>query len=213
MVTLRPPTLAECQLVREWRNDPAVLPMLRTGYKTEAEQAAFYRDVVCNPESEHRYYAIVATYVDEDTLELRDLFVGLGGLTYLGRVQGEAEISLIIDPAKRGLRLGHMSVVALLRHAFSELGLSAVSGECYPAGNRRFWGRMLDYIKPETRVDDDSGMKWRWAKPTPKEVKAKSTKLSGAARRAYVERMVRFNEHIAMRARMRGLDSGMEPTE
>jgi RimJ/RimL family protein N-acetyltransferase len=154
MVTLRPPTLAECQLVREWRNDPAVLPMLRTGYKTEAEQAAFYRDVVCNTESDHRYYAMTArvpvlcgTYHDAagtsygPAFGQRTEFVGLGGLTYLSRVPGEAEISLILGPAFRGKGYGVEAVGALLDEA-ARLDLRWVIGECLADGPRRFWWSM-----------------------------------------------------------------------
>lgn len=144
MVTLRQPlTLEEVQLVREWRNDPAVLPMLRTGYKTEDEQAQFYRDVICNPESVHRYYAVIAP---------NGAFVGMGGLTYL--VLGEAEISLILAPESRGCGLGRAAVDALLAEA-KRLGVVQVIGECYEQGNVAFWAKQLQR-KP-------GAMLWRWS--------------------------------------------------
>jgi RimJ/RimL family protein N-acetyltransferase len=161
-VTLRPPTLAECQLVREWRNDPAVLPMLRTGYKTEADQAAFYRDVVCNPEADHRYYAL------ED---LRGFiaggFLGLGGLTYLSRVPGEAEISLILGPQARGQGYSVEAVAALLSEA-ELLGLRAVTGECLKGGPKMFWASMYfglewpGWTRGKACNHDGGSFVWRW---------------------------------------------------
>lgn len=145
-VTLRPPTLAECELVRRWRNDPAVLPGLRTGYKTAADQAAFYRSVICDPQADHRYYALVHA----------DTFIGLGGLTYLSRVQGEAEISMILDPSQRGKGLGSAAVDALLDEAW-RLGLTSVIGECYAQGNVGFWSKQL--------ARRPGRLTWQWAKP------------------------------------------------
>jgi RimJ/RimL family protein N-acetyltransferase len=120
-VSLRCLSFEECQQVREWRNAPDVLPMLRTGAKTADEQAAFYRDVVCQPRADHRYYALDAC----------DRFVGMGGLTYFSRVPGEAEISLVIGPMYRRAGLGRAAVLALLHTAFTSLGLYSVVGECY----------------------------------------------------------------------------------
>lgn len=152
-VTLRQPlTLAECQLVREWRNDPAVLPMLRTGYKTEEEQAQFYRSVICNPEADHWYYAV----------EAGGVFVGMGGLTYVSRTPGEAEISLLLGRSFRGKRVGDYAVDALLEEA-SERGLTSVVGECYVSGHLTFWARQMarsDY--PSQRWIDGDSLKWRW---------------------------------------------------
>lgn len=132
-VTLRKPTLEEVQQVRVWRNDPAILPTLRTGYKTDEQQAAFYRDVVCAIISKHRYYAILAD----------DQFIGLGGLTYLDRAPGEAEISLLLGPEFRGAGYGAAAVEALLETAM-RFGLTAVVGECYAQNPAKaFWLKMV----------------------------------------------------------------------
>lgn len=166
-VTLRPITLEECQLVREWRNDPLVLPMLRTANPLTAEQqAAFYRNVVCNRASGHRYYAIVrpcpidTTSMSDKTPQFvwRDQFIGMGGLTYLTRRAGEAEISLILGPQFRGNGFGAAAVDALLTEAYDVLKLEAVVGECYEKnGARDFWARMLERRRPVSRS-------WRWEK-------------------------------------------------
>ncbi len=154
-VTLRQPlTLEECQTVRQWRNDPAVLPMLRTGHKTEAQQARFYRRVIAPNiwrrlwsavtfAPVHRYYA----------LDVDGVFIGMGGLTYIQPVAGRAEISLIVDPFLRRLGVGRRAVSALLDEA-ARLGLSTVTGECYATGNLRFWTSVINE-RPAT-------VKWEW---------------------------------------------------
>lgn len=150
---LRPPTREECQMVREWRNAPDVLPMLRTKEPLTVEQQdAFYDDVVCNPKSEHEYFA----------LEQCGQFIGMGGLTHLDRTFGEAEISLILGPEFRGKGFGSLAVDALLEQART-FGLSAVVGECYAQGNQRFWIRKLI---GDPRVlwewKDNGTLAWRW---------------------------------------------------
>lgn len=156
-MTLRPLTLAECQLVREWRNDPVVLPMLRTGYKTEEQQAAFYRDVVRNAASDHRYFGLWHNEL---------VFVGMGGLTYLSRTPGEAEISLIIDPLARGRGIGASAVDALLAEAW-RMGLRSVVGECYPQGNQPFWGAQTRRIPVRSHGIGMGGVySWRWERET-----------------------------------------------
>lgn len=171
-VTLRQPmTLAECQRVRIWRNDPSVFPMLRTGYKTEAEQEAFYRQHI-NPSwfrwvcqrlprwvfawfgveapARHRYYAVdVFTH-----------FAGITGLTYIE--DGEAEISLVLGPPFRGKGIGAAAVTLVLDEA-RRLGLRSVRGECYPAGAIQFWTQQVVERQPvEAWKTEDGTLHWRW---------------------------------------------------
>jgi RimJ/RimL family protein N-acetyltransferase len=142
--TLRDLTLAECQLVREWRNAPDVLPMLRTKEPLTADQQdAFYRDVVCNLRSRHRYYAI----------EHDGQFIGMGGLTYIRNE--EAEISLILGPAFRRSGLGTLAVRALRIEAAS-LGLVSIVGECYDANPARmFWVKQVSRCDGHVRYERD----------------------------------------------------------
>lgn len=174
-VTLRPLTLGECEQVRLWRNDPSVLPMLRTKAPVTAEQqAAFYRDVVCNPKAPHKYYALVSrvevTCVnDQEDKFVVGPFVGMGGLTYLNRTPGEAEISLILGPEFRHHGLGTAAVNALLAEAFGLLRLKAVIGECYHGSSARgFWGRMLWGVRADLSSWDETetALTWRWVPRT-----------------------------------------------
>ena len=136
----------ECELVRQWRNAPDVLPMLRTQEPlTEEQQAAFYCDVVMNPDSHHRYYA----------LRHHGQFVGMGGLTYLDRVPGEGEISLILGPTFRRGGLGTLAVQALREEA-KRLGLAWVVGECYDANPaRQFWVKTIARCDGSARYATD----------------------------------------------------------
>lgn len=142
---LETPTLEQCELVRQWRNAPDVLPTLRTKEPlTVEQQAAFYRDVVCNPASNHRYYALISNRLSrtEEEFErgpLQKVFVGLGGLTYLDRREGEAEISLMLGPEFRSRGLGEKAVEALRRKG-GDLGLRWIVGECYDTNPAQaFW--------------------------------------------------------------------------
>jgi RimJ/RimL family protein N-acetyltransferase len=153
MVTLRQPlTLAECLLVREWRNAPDVLPMLRTGYKSVEAQTAFHADVICGDQSQHRYYAVD----DQQT------FVGIGGLTDLDLVPGQAEITLVLGPHARGHGLGRMAVEALRTEAV-RLGLMLMIGECYQEGPCGFWRACLRTWPAGLWWTDDRGsLHWVW---------------------------------------------------
>jgi RimJ/RimL family protein N-acetyltransferase len=148
-VKLAKPTLEQCEQVRQWRNAPDVLPMLRTREPlTVEQQAAFYRDVVCNPQSNHRYYALIATQIKLSEslgfqMFFQDEFIGLGGLTYLDRAQVEGEISLILGPEFRRSGLGTHAVQAL-RAEGAQLGLRWIIGEVYDANPaREFWVKMV----------------------------------------------------------------------
>jgi len=136
--------------------------MLRTGYKTPAEQEQFYYQHVSRSwwrrwlvAKEHEYYAI----------EYQGDCVGMGGLTHLRRVPGEAEISLIIGPMYRGAGVGTAAVDALLAEAW-RLGLTAVIGECYATGAIQFWTQQVS-CRPErttSNLTEHGNLVWRWVR-------------------------------------------------
>lgn len=147
---LEQPTLEQCELVRQWRNAPDVLPMLRTREPlTVEQQAAFYRNIVCNPRSGHRYFALMHEHE----------FVGLGGLTYIGSKPDDqetsGEISLILGPQFRLGGLGGAAVQAL-RAEGGRLGLRWIVGECYDANPAiAFWVRMVARCDGSARFELD----------------------------------------------------------
>jgi len=125
----------ELELVRGWRNEE--MQFLRTPYfLTKEMQEDFYRDVVCNRQSEHRYFS-----VREDSK-----FIGMVGLTTIEWENRTAEVSIILNPKYRGKGYGQKSVELLLDHAFNNMGLYTVWGEVYGCGNIGFWDKMVDRL-------------------------------------------------------------------
>jgi RimJ/RimL family protein N-acetyltransferase len=123
---LMPVTKENLELVRQWRND--CMESLRTPYMlTKDQQEEFYVSL-CSRNSPHRYYEL---WHDGG-------FVGLGGITYIQWENRCGEISLILTPDCRGQGLGQKAVAELFRHAFDELNLNMVSGECYNCNPK--WG-------------------------------------------------------------------------
>ncbi len=130
---LRPLTPADMETVRRWRNDH--LEGLRTPYPlTREQQEQFYKDVICNRDSQHRYWAVEG-----------DGLVGMVGLTYIQWENRLAEISLITDPYARKRGIGSDAVKLALEQAFGNMGLLTVYGECYECNPAcGFWHRMTE---------------------------------------------------------------------
>ena len=117
--------------VVEWRNKHR--EGLRTpGFTTDEQQAAFYRDVICNPTSPHRYWCVLGR---------GGQFQAMVGLTYISWENGSAEISLITDG--RG-GVGQKAVRLVLEEAFYRMRLLTVYGEVYHANPaKEFWDKMV----------------------------------------------------------------------
>jgi GNAT superfamily N-acetyltransferase len=95
-------------------------------------QEKFYKDVICNRHSSHRYWKIEHGRAD-----------GMGGLTNIEWENGQAEISLIINPQWRGNGFGREAVDLLLDQAFNYLRLELVYGECYTCNPAMgFWEKV-----------------------------------------------------------------------
>lgn len=147
---LKPLTRSQCQEARKWRNNE--LQFLRTPYPLTVDmQDKFYDSVINNRSASHRYYAVVDNtkiFMDEPI----DLFIGMVGLTNIEWENGNAEISIILDPNQRGKKYGAKAVDLLLEEAFNTLRLEMVWGEVYNCGNRKFWEKITDKYN-EYRVD------------------------------------------------------------
>lgn len=130
-------TAPDCERARRWRNDDDVRLGLRTPYVlTEEQQADFYRDVVCDRNARHRYWAVRD---DEDRM------VAMAGLTDIAWENGHAEISLLVGPEHRGEGVGGASVALVLREAFERMRLLTVFGEVYAHNPATlFWAEMMD---------------------------------------------------------------------
>ena len=136
-------TLDQCQKVRLWRNE--CLETLKTPYAlTEQQQVEFYRDVVCNRNSPHRYFAIARTVDDPiQGVVPESGFIGMGGITNIQWENRIGEISLIIDPERRDKGDGQKATDLLLDQAFNYLNLNTVFGECYKSNPAWTFWQML----------------------------------------------------------------------
>lgn len=128
-------TCEDCEVARQWRNADDVRMGLRTPFMLPEEmQADFYRDVVCNRESRHRYWAV----------RNGNLLVAMVGLTDIEWENGLAEISLLVSPDVSKQGAGSAAVHLALREAFERMRLLTVVGLCYshnPAAG--FWAQQL----------------------------------------------------------------------
>lgn len=139
------PDRHDAEAVRQWRNSDEVRPSLRTAFMlTREQQADFYENVCCNRYSRHRYFAV--RRVPTSPVSMNEPDSGLfafGGLTNIEWENGNAEISLIVNPALRGMKVGSRAVTLLLAEAFERMRLAIVFGEVYHCngGARIFWER------------------------------------------------------------------------
>ncbi len=124
----------DCEILRLWRNES--LSSLRTPYLiTEGMQDDFYKNIISNRDSKIRYWGVC------DNNEL----VAVVGLVPIQWENSIGEISLIVDPKKRGQGIGENAVDLLLNEAFNRLNLKTVFGECYMCTSAiDFWEKIIE---------------------------------------------------------------------
>ena len=153
------PTLEDCEEVRGWRNAEGSRATLRTPMMlTQEQQAAFYRDVVCDRSAPHRYWSLVGPdpVPRMPKIVAGSMLLAFGGLTDIEWENGAAQISLIVRPDVRGHGVGREAVRLILREAFERMRLLTVHGEvydCNPAS--AFWRS-----RAGTNVAYVPGRKW-----------------------------------------------------
>jgi len=120
----------DLQQVRLWRND--LLQSVRTPFLLTIEmQADYYKNVICNRQSNSRMWAVWS----------EDKFVGITGLMNIEFENGLAEISIMIDPKLRSYGLGKKIIHKLLEKGFNELRLENIYGECYYCNDAHYFWR------------------------------------------------------------------------
>lgn len=118
-------TEADCLDAQELRNEEGVRSGLRTPHlSTKGSQEKFYREVICNPASPHRYFAVRRDDASKHC-------VGIVGLTNISWENGHTEISLVIHASERGQGAGAAAVKLALEEAFDRMRLVTVYAECY----------------------------------------------------------------------------------
>lgn len=132
-MNLKIPILEDLYEVAKWRN--SVKETLRTsGDTTKEQQNQFYKNVICNENSKHKYFSVY----DEDK------FIGFTGLTDINTENMNAEISLIVNPKYKKQGYGSKIVNDILNIAFNDLRLCNVYGECYYCNpNIKFWVKIV----------------------------------------------------------------------
>lgn len=144
-------TQADCERVRAWRNqDPSGL---RTPFLLTREmQEDFYRRVVCDRLSGHRYWAVVNDDLPRSPEDHGDQLVAMVGLTNIAWENGTTEIALQVDPAHQRQGVGAGAVALALEQAFDRMRCETVWGEVYtnnPAGFA-FWQTIAAEYKAYT---------------------------------------------------------------
>lgn len=120
-------TLSDMKQISIWRNQQREI--LRTSFiLTEEMQEQFYKDIICNRESNARYLGIYDNY---------DL-IGMCGLENIQRENRLAEISLILDPDYQDQATKALNL--LLREGFMNMGLENIFTEVYDCSPYQdFW--------------------------------------------------------------------------
>jgi RimJ/RimL family protein N-acetyltransferase len=134
----------QCERVRQWRNQD--ISMYRTPfYLTTEMQSDFYNNVVCNRNSEHRYYAVFIECDGSLSIKGDFVFIGMIGLINISLENRNAEISIVLDPELRGKGYGKKALQLLLDEGFNKINLDNIYGECYECNPAiGFWQKMIE---------------------------------------------------------------------
>jgi len=150
MIQLKALSRSDLEQVRKWRN--LVPETLRTPFLlTKEMQEQYYSDVICNRNSDTRYWGIHTVELDKignEKFEHDTKLVGYGGIENIIFEYSIGEISIIMNPASRSKGLGTKAVSMILDEAFKNIGLNVVWGECYLCGAVKFWEK---YCKKDKR--------------------------------------------------------------
>jgi len=139
-------SLSDLEQIRKWRNEQT--EMLRTSFPlTKEMQEDFYKNVICNRQSNSRFWVIIGN----SNKELDKDFYGksvscanteLIGMCGLENIQWEnrlAEISLILEPEYNDDNL-QKALNILLHEGFANMNLENIYTEVYECSYmHRFW--------------------------------------------------------------------------
>lgn len=139
-------------MVKEWRNE--TMNALRTPMMlTEEQQGKFYFDVVCDRDAKARYWGIweevdgvLKTIFGTPVEKIKENgLIGMAGIENIEWENKRGEISLIIDPDRRGTGYGDDALAMLLDKGFNELNLENIWGVCYECNPAtEFWMRQIN---------------------------------------------------------------------
>ena len=130
MITLQPLTTDVALAAAEWRNRSIESCRTPEGSTVET-QTNWYEHL--DPKR-HRYWSVYEG----------STAVGLAGLTNISWENRSAEISIVLDPARRGKGMGKEAIEALMDHGFNRMNLDVIYGECYHCSPALpFWKKVM----------------------------------------------------------------------
>lgn len=131
-------TIEDCEMIRQWRNKD--ISHLRTPFfLTKEMQIEFYNNVICNRESNCRFWAL------RKKEGIHAGFLGMIGLVNISNENRSGEISIILHQIVRGKGYGKTAIDLLLKEGFNSLNLENIFGECYE--NSEYVGFWEKYCK------------------------------------------------------------------
>lgn len=135
-------TKEQSEQVRQWRNMD--ISIYRTPFfLTREMQSSFYDNVICDRSSDHRFFAVMDN----------NLFVGMVGLVNISFENSNSEISLVINPNRKGQGLGGEAFKLLLNEGFKNINLNNIYGECYSCNpSIKFWQNMINKYKADSVI-------------------------------------------------------------
>jgi len=124
LIEIGPLSREDMEIIRGWRNK--IPETLRTPYfLTEEMQEAYYDQVICNRASTTRYWAF-----KQDSGFIAEELIGMGGIENISWENSIGELSVLVNPEKRGKGFGKQIVHEILNQAFNFLNLENVFAEC-----------------------------------------------------------------------------------
>jgi len=127
-------SITDLEQVRQWRNSQ--IEMLRTPFfLTQEMQEKFYHDVICNRNSNARFWGIFA-----EVGNIYPSLIGMCGLENISWENRNAEISLILNPEYIMDKYGKEAIRLLLHEGFMSMNLENIFTEVYDCNpNKHFW--------------------------------------------------------------------------
>lgn len=141
-VQLEPICRRDLEMIRGWRNDPAIWKWCRQNdVIADIDQEKWFERQASDP--------TVKMYLIRGHGEA----VGVCGLTSIDLWNHRAEFSLYIQPKEMKKHYGKKSLETLLHHAFSNLGLHLVWGETFAENPARKLFVQLGFKHDGERID------------------------------------------------------------
>jgi RimJ/RimL family protein N-acetyltransferase len=145
-------SVEDCEQIRLWRNQS--LEMLRTPFPlTQEQQETFYRNIICNRQTNARFWGIWVDCGDLQSEEECLHFIGMCGLENISWENRLAETSLIFNPDYSMDKYGEEALQLLLYEGFMNMNLENIYTEVYECNPyHKFWIKQLNKYKGKLAI-------------------------------------------------------------